>query len=1599
MNRLLLPLLIIVLFGSISHSLFSQNKSDLDTSLLGAVKRNDLVLVKKLISNGADVNFRDENNATVLMWAVYRNNLPVMKYLISKGADINVRGTFDTGSLIFNNALSVAVHKKNAETVYYLLNKCKCSVSKNDITFVDKSIPGRRFDLSDFSPANPADGRILSYLFLKGLKIRLFDLISFEDTEWAAKDYLKFYFDSLFITDAQNRTLLHAAARYNRIDLARYLINHGVEVDAVDDSGISAYYLSRSYDNREFMKLLTENGADTAILPYSEEVQVSPSAVSDAEVEQSLEQSEMNAKPVLGLPLGHTDRITRVTYTIDGKLIVTASTDNTAKIWEASSGKLLHSLEGHTAWVNNASFSPDTKFVITQSMDQTVKIWNTITGSLINSFPCENTILPYLCPEGKTIFVATNSYLLRYNILSGKIVSSFNSTDAKIKSFSAFNNGADLLINLSDSTAKVLDVVSGKIIHTFKGVDPENNPGIKTSFFSKKYLILVSEDSTGDVYEINSWKYLYSVKGHKNSIVNAVFSLDEYYFFTKSYLDNTVKVWDASDGSLLFTIDQNQGSFPEMTFSPDGKFVYSTQNEDVFRMWELPSGKLLCSIKIELVDAQYLTDEHKIVLVGHDSLKTLEIPSMKLIRAEPLNYNLTIFSRNTFSPDHKFYLQDFESPNGFGIRCIDMETGKTKEMAGHAMKILSADFSMGNDSLIVVSERGTRIIDRENGRIKSLFPSSDAEKTFISPDKKLVAVYKSSFSYFEIFDVSSGKKIIHDWIQSEITDVDFSPEGKLIAVSSLDNSISIRDRASGKVLKKLTDLDGGVSNVSYSRDGKYLAAASLNGNFKVWKTADYSVLLSVKGHDDAINSIEFSHNGNFAVTASNDTSAKVWDMQTGKLLSSLKAGHEWISNAVFSPDDRFIITSSSYSTRTSMKGRIRGRIIRFAGDPSLGTIRVWDPLTGDPVSVLEGHSGGVEDVSFSPDNKYLITASADRMAIIWDCSTWKMLYRLEGHSSKINSARFSSDSKFVLTASDDSRVKIWDTSSGKEVLTWIAVDSTDWVVLSPTGLFDATPGALKLMYYVQGLDVIDLEQLKERYYEPNLWSKLTGFNPEPLRDVEGLGEIKMYPSLTLKINNDNLVYSLTDRGGGIGKYLIYINGKEVFSGNQPGDSLSFRGGNSFTASFSLKNHPYLIPGRENEIMIKAYNGENYLVSRGEKISYISEGPSFGQKPRLFIISSGISDYTGELIDLKYAAKDAEDMTQALDIGAARLFGTDATYTFKLTTANPDRNEWPTKINIERAFNKVALEAKASDILIVYISGHGINLGDQDGDFYYLTQDAYTANIDAYKDTGIRDKTTISSAEMTDLIRKVPALKQVLIIDACGSGKAVDNLMSKRDISSSTLRALDRMKDRTGLHIITGCAADAVSYEANRYGQGILTYSMLEGMKGASLRDDRFVDVVRLFQYGRERVPELAEGIGGIQQPQVFSPYGEASFDIGEIGPQDKTRIPLAQAKPIVIISSLKDKETFDDILGIEKMVDDKLSELSSKGKDAPFVFINAKEFPEAYKLRGQYAVSGNSVEVIVNIFKGSVKSATFVIHGVKADLEKLSADIVKKISF
>ena len=57
------------------------------------------------------------------------------------------------------------------------------------------------------------------------------------------------------------------------------------------------------------------------------------------------------------------------------------------------------------------------------------------------------------------------------------------------------------------------------------------------------------------------------------------------------------------------------------------------------------------------------------------------------------------------------------------------------------------------------------------------------------------------------------------------------------------------------------------------------------------------------------------------------------------------------------------------------------------------------------------------------------------------------------------------------------------------------IDSINWVVTHPTGLFDASPGAMQKLYFTQNLKIIELEKLKDKYYEPDLWEKVMSGKP------------------------------------------------------------------------------------------------------------------------------------------------------------------------------------------------------------------------------------------------------------------------------------------------------------------------------------------------------------------------------------------------------------------------------------------------------------------------------------------------------------------------
>jgi len=220
---------------------------------------------------------------------------------------------------------------------------------------------------------------------------------------------------------------------------------------------------------------------------------------------------------------------------------------------------------------------------------------------------------------------------------------------------------------------------------------------------------------------------------------------------------------------------------------------------------------------------------------------------------------------------------------------------------------------------------------------------------------------------------------------------------------------------------------------------------------------------------------------------------------------------------------------------------------------------------------------------------------------------------------------------------------------------------------------------------------------------------------------------------------------------------------------------------------------------------------------------------------------------------------------------------------------------PTKENLRKAFETIPAKAGPNDVVVVYLAGHGV-AGKAGSDlYYYLTRDARTLKPE--DDAKLWAQTTISSAELREwLSRKGMPLRQVVVLDTCAAGAATMQLLKladRRELTADQRRALELLKDATGSHVLMGSAADKVSYEASRYGQGLLTYSLLLGMRGEALDEGGRLDVAKWFRTAQLRVPEFAQGIGGIQHPVISSPSGQ-TFPIGLFTPVDRGQIQPAR---------------------------------------------------------------------------------------------------------
>ncbi|MDX6271747.1 MAG: hypothetical protein QOD28_2970 [Acidobacteriota bacterium] len=248
----------------------------------------------------------------------------------------------------------------------------------------------------------------------------------------------------------------------------------------------------------------------------------------------------------------------------------------------------------------------------------------------------------------------------------------------------------------------------------------------------------------------------------------------------------------------------------------------------------------------------------------------------------------------------------------------------------------------------------------------------------------------------------------------------FSPDARLLASGSKDNTVRLWDVERASELRKLAGHTAWVKAVAFSPDGRTLASGSVDGVVKLWDVMTGRELKTMMG-GGSINALAFSPDARLVAAGNAENSVLVWNTQTGQAERTL-AGHAGaVLTVTFSPDGKLLASG--------------------ARDNS---IKLWDAATGRELHALAGHTDRVRSLAFSPDSKRLASGSNDRTIKIWDASKGRETRTLAGHADPVVAVAFTDGGRNLVSAAAGSlALTRWDAESGKQLGTTSDADSLE----------------------------------------------------------------------------------------------------------------------------------------------------------------------------------------------------------------------------------------------------------------------------------------------------------------------------------------------------------------------------------------------------------------------------------------------------------------------------------------------------------------------------------------------------------------------------
>lgn len=284
----------------------------------------------------------------------------------------------------------------------------------------------------------------------------------------------------------------------------------------------------------------------------------------------------------------------------------------------------------------------------------------------------------------------------------------------------------------------------------------------------------------------------------------------------------------------------------------------------------------------------------------------------------------------------------------------------------------------------------------------------------------------------------------------------WSPDGKKLASACKNSKICIWDPVTGKQMgRTLTGHQAWITSLCWEplhRNAKcrHIASASKDATARIWDVVLCQVLFTLSSHTASVTCIKWGGSG-LIYTSSQDRTLKVWRAEDGVLCKTLKGHGHWVNTIALSTD--YVMRTGPYDpqkaeivyrditeTSETLRKLAFDRYVavcnaepeRLVSGSDDFTMHLWLPEKKQtPETRMMGHQNLINDVKFSPDARWIASASFDKSIKLWNGKSGIFVATLRGHVQQVYQISWAADSRLLVSGSADSTLKVWDMRTHK----------------------------------------------------------------------------------------------------------------------------------------------------------------------------------------------------------------------------------------------------------------------------------------------------------------------------------------------------------------------------------------------------------------------------------------------------------------------------------------------------------------------------------------------------------------------------------------